>query len=209
MKAVQTVVGPAAPLGRADIDTDTIIPQNWLITTERDGLGIGLFSNWRYLDGNFSPNPNFVLNEPRFEGARIIVAGPNYGCGSSREHAVWAHLDFGIQAIIAPSFGPIFFDNALKNGLLAIVLGVQETTGLIAQLQAGPNNQMRVDLDRQEVSGPDSLIYKFAMDDKRRQAILQGDDDIAATLRMSSAIDEFQNADRLSKPWLWPASAAV
>jgi len=206
MKAVRSVAGPAVPLGRGDIDTDTIIPQNWLITTERDGLGIGLFSNWRYLDNNFSPNPAFVMNEPRFEGARIIVAGPNYGCGSSREHAVWAHLDYGIEAVIAPSFGPIFFDNALKNGLLAIVLSAQDTTRLIAQLQAGPRNQMRVSLDRQEVLGPDSQTYRFAMDEKRRQAIMQGEDDIAATLRMSAAIDAFQNEDRLRQPWLWPGT---
>ena len=134
------------------------------------------------------------------------MAGPNYGCGSSREHAVWAHLDYGIEAVIAPSFGPIFFDNALKNGLLAIVLSAQDTTRLIAQLQAGPRNQMRVSLDRQEVLGPDSQTYRFAMDEKRRQAIMQGEDDIAATLRMSAAIDAFQNEDRLRQPWLWPGT---
>ena len=206
MKAVRTVAGPAVPLERADIDTDTIIPQNWLITTEREGLGIGLFSNWRYLDGNFSPNPAFVMNEPRYAGARIIVAGPNYGCGSSREHAVWAHLDYGIEAIIAPSFGPIFFDNALRNGLLAIVLGAQETLGLITQLQNGPTSQIGVDLDRQEILGPDGTVYGFVMDDQRRDAIMQGKDGIAATLRMSDAIDTFQREDRLTKPWLWPAS---
>jgi 3-isopropylmalate/(R)-2-methylmalate dehydratase small subunit len=206
MKAVRTIAGPAVPLERADIDTDTIIPQNWLITTEREGLGIGLFSNWRYLDRNFSPNPAFVMNEPRFAGARIIVAGPNYGCGSSREHAVWAHLDYGIEAIIAPSFGPIFFDNALKNGLLAIVLGAQETLGLITQLQNGPTSQMGVDLDRQEILGPDGAVYGFAMDDQRRYAIMQGKDGIAATLRMSDAIDTFQREDRLRMPWLWPAT---
>ena len=209
MKAVRTVAGPAVPLERADIDTDTIIPQNWLITTEREGLGIGLFSNWRYLDGNFSPNPAFVMNEPRYAGARIIVAGPNYGCGSSREHAVWAHLDYGIEAIIAPSFGPIFFDNALRNGLLAIVLGAQETLGLITQLQNGPTSQIGVDLDRQEILGPDGTVYGFVMDDQRRDAIMQGKDGIAATLRMSDAIDTFQREDRLRMPWLWPATPSA
>lgn len=203
MKAVQLVKGTAVPMSRADVDTDAIIPQRWLITTEREGLGIGLFSNWRYRPASLDPDPAFILNEPRFSGAKIIVAAANYGCGSSREHAVWAHLDYGIEAIIAPSYGPIFYDNALKNGLVVVTLDEAVVAAMLQMLAEMPANTMTVDLVEQTVSGPDGQRYDFDMDEQRRRAILSGQDDIAATLTHLSDIEEFENRDRARNPWLW------
>lgn len=203
MKAFRKVTGTAVPLGRSDIDTDAIIPQQWLITTSREGLGKGLFSNWRYRDDAFTPDPGFVLNEPRFARAKILVAGPNYGCGSSREHAVWAHLDFGIEAVIAESFGPIFRDNALRNGLPAITLDGAAVAQVLAQLAALPANRMTVDLERAEVTGPDGTAYRFTMDEERRRALLDGIDDISATLAHAPDIDAFHSADRIRNPYYW------
>jgi 3-isopropylmalate/(R)-2-methylmalate dehydratase small subunit len=204
MKPFHRVTGTAIPLSRTDIDTDAIIPQRWLITTERDGLGKGFFANWRYHEGTLDPRPECVLNDPRFHGARIIVAAPNYGCGSSREHAVWAHLDYGIEAVIASSFGSIFYDNALKNGLALIVLEQSDVSRILEQLDAGPCATMSVDLERNEVRGPDGRLYLFEMEEQRRLALLMGRDEITATLDMSDAIDAFQKRDRLDRPWVWP-----
>jgi len=209
MKRFRQVRGIAIPMARADIDTDAIIPQQWLITTERSGLGGGLFGNWRYLNATRdlnatrAPDPGFILNDPRLRGARILVAGPNYGCGSSREHAVWAHLDFGIEAVIAPSFGQIFYYNALKNGLAVIRLELGITSNILASLLALPGQEMTVDLLANTVIGPDGTQHSFAMEADRREALLLGRDDIAATLEMSEAITAFQKADRLRRPWVW------
>jgi len=208
MKAFQRVSGIAIPMPRADIDTDAIIPQQWLITTERSGLGSGLFGNWRYLNGTRAPDPGFILNDPRLQDARILVAGPNYGCGSSREHAVWAHLDYGIEAVIAPSFGPIFHDNALKNGLAAVMLEASAISQILASLAAPPGQKMTVDLRTNAVTGPDGTAYRFTMAADRREALLLGRDDIAATLEMADAIEAFQQADRRRRPWVWDAKAA-
>lgn len=205
MTPVRHVTGIVAPLARADIDTDAIIPQQWLVTTERDGLGIGLFSNWRYLPASLDPDPAFVLNEDRYRDARIIVAGANYGCGSSREHAVWAHLDYGIQAIIASSFGPIFHDNALKNGLLTLVMDEILVAELMTWAMSAEHNEMGIDVEAGMISLQDGRIYPFTMDEQRRQALLSGEDDIAATLRLSDAIDRFQDEDRCRSPWVWRA----
>jgi 3-isopropylmalate/(R)-2-methylmalate dehydratase small subunit len=202
------VTGIAIPMARADIDTDAIIPQQWLITTERSGLGAGLFGNWRYRNAAREPDPGFILNDPRFHGARILVAGPNYGCGSSREHAVWAHLDFGIEAVIAPSFGQIFYDNALKNGLAAILLDGGAVSHILTELQSPQAHEMTVDLLASKVTGPDGANYGFAMEAERREALLLGRDDIAATLEMADAIEAFQQADRRRRPWVWEAKAA-
>jgi 3-isopropylmalate/(R)-2-methylmalate dehydratase small subunit len=203
MKAFRSVSGIAIPMPRADIDTDAIIPQQWLITTERSGLGGGLFGNWRYLSGTRTPDPSFILNDPRLQGARILVAGPNYGCGSSREHAVWAHLDFGIEAVAAPSFGPIFYDNALKNGLAAVMLAPGAIGQILASLEALPGQTMTVDLPTNTVTGPDGAHYGFTMAADRREALLLGRDDIAATLEMADEIEAFQQADRGRRPWVW------
>ncbi|EJL27325.1 3-isopropylmalate dehydratase, small subunit [Caulobacter sp. AP07] len=207
MKAVSIVAGVAAPLNRADIDTDAIIPQNWLITTEREGLGRGLFSNWRYLPGTEVPDPAFVLNQPAFAGARILVAGPNYGCGSSREHAVWAHLDFGIEAVVAASFGPIFRDNALKNGLLTAEVEADVAADMLAHLQTRSPRTMTIDLADTQLVGPDGRRHGFRIDPERRNALLEGRDDIASTLDRSQVISAFQRRDRQRRPWIWGQSS--
>jgi 3-isopropylmalate/(R)-2-methylmalate dehydratase small subunit len=203
MKRFTAVRGIAMPMARADIDTDAIIPQQWLITTERSGLGGGLFGNWRYLNATRAPDPGFILNDPRLRGARILVAGANYGCGSSREHAVWAHLDFGIEAVIAPSFGQIFYDNALKNGLAVIILEPGVVSEILTSLLALAGQEMTVDLLANTVIGPDGTQHRFAMEADRREALLLGRDDIAASLEMSDEITAFQKADRLRRPWVW------
>jgi 3-isopropylmalate/(R)-2-methylmalate dehydratase small subunit len=203
MKRFTAVRGIAMPMARADIDTDAIIPQQWLITTERSGLGGGLFGNWRYLNATRAPDPGFILNDTRLRGARILVAGANYGCGSSREHAVWAHLDFGIEAVIAPSFGQIFYDNALKNGLAVIILEPGVVSEILTSLLALAGQEMTVDLLANTVIGPDGTQHRFAMEADRREALLLGRDDIAASLEMSDEITAFQKADRLRRPWVW------
>lgn len=204
MKKIASIEGIAAPMPREDIDTDAMIPQEWLITTDRKGLGRGLYANWRYGDDGLQPRLHFVLNQPRYAGARIIVAGTNYGCGSSREHAVWAHQDFGIEAVIAPSFGPIFRDNALRNGLLAITLDAEVVAHLIDQLEQAEKPAMQVDLEACIVSGPEGEEHSFAIDPAIRDALLQGRDAIAATLDHRDAIMAFHAQDRVRHPFLWP-----
>jgi 3-isopropylmalate/(R)-2-methylmalate dehydratase small subunit len=203
MRAFERVTGTAVPLRWADIDTDAIIPQQWLITTQRAGLGRGLFANWRYLAGGLEPDPAFALNEPRFQDARILVAGPNYGCGSSREHAVWAHLDYGIEAIVAARFGAIFYDNALKNGLAVVTLAEDFVAAILLQLETRGSNTMSVDLTSNQITAPDGRTHTFTMDASRRQALLDGRDEISETLNLSAKIDAFQEADRLARPWIW------
>lgn len=203
MKPVSIVCGQAVPMSRADIDTDAIIPQSWLITIERDGLGKGLFANWRYEADGKTLRRDFILNDPRYRDARILVAGPNYGCGSSREHAVWAHLDFGIDAVIAASFGPIFRDNALKNGLLVVEVNPDTAIDLWDQLSEG-GKPMTVDLVDQMLTGPNGTKHRFTIDALRREALLQGRDDISATLDHRETIQEFQARDRVRRPWIWP-----
>ena len=195
-------------MNQADVNTDMIIPQKWLITTERDGLGEGLFGNLRYLNDGYLPNPACVLNEARFQHARILVAGPNYGCGSSREHAVWAHLGYGIGAVISSSFGPIFFDNAVKNGLALVMMPETDVSRILQQLSASETHTMTVDVVRQVVVGPDRESYPFAMDAEQRSNLLTGRDEIQRTMESIPAIDEFERKDRLLRPWVWTRSCA-
>ena len=189
---------------RADIDTDAMVPQRWLITTEREGLGEGLFSNWRYPEPEGPPDPQFVLNRSRYADARIIVAGPNYGCGSSREHAVWAHLDYGIDAVIAPSFGPIFRDNAFKNGLLAITADEGLVADILRQLESERTPHMEIDLRSCTITAPDETVSQFVIDEVIRDALLSGRDEIANTLAFLDEIEKFQDRDRTSHPFIWP-----
>jgi 3-isopropylmalate/(R)-2-methylmalate dehydratase small subunit len=203
-----TVTGPAVPLNIGDINTDMIIPQKWLITTERDGLGGGFFGNLRYLDDGDDPNPSFILNEPRFRQACIVVAGPNYGCGSSREHAVWAHLGYGISAVISSSFGPIFFDNAAKNGLALVLMPETEVSRIMQQLLASDSNAMTVDVMRQVVLGPDNHSYSIAMDPDHRSSLLTGTDEIQRTVESFPDIDAFEKKDRLLRPWIWTSASS-
>jgi len=201
MQPFQCVAGAILPIDRENVDTDAIMPQRWLVTTERTGLGKGFFGSWRY-DENLDPRADCVLNHPGYQDARVLVAGSNYGCGSSREHAVWAHLDYGIRVVIAPSYGPIFYENALKNGLLAVVLPEETVATLMHQAAAQPGAACSVDLRTLEITGPDGAIHAFELDPGRRAKLLEGRDDIALTLEMEDRIAAFQERDRTHRPWI-------
>lgn len=201
MQAFRSHFGIMLPIDRDNVDTDAIVPQRWLVTVERKGLGQGLFGAWRYQEDG-QPAAGFVLNKPEYAGASVIVAGANYGCGSSREHAVWAHLDYGIRAIVASSYGPIFYENCLKNGLLPVLLKEHEVQRLMAQALQGNGAAATVDLERNHVRGPDGVVYDFTMDAGRRQSLLDGIDDIAATLAQREEIDGFELWQRRTNPWL-------
>lgn len=201
MKPFNEVSGIVLPVDHDNVDTDAIIPQRWLITVSRSGLGKGLFGGWRY-DEEGRERPGFVMNLDAFRDARVILSRSNYGCGSSREHAVWAHLDYGIRAVIASSFGPIFYDNALKNGLLPVVLSMAQVAELMKQILESPGSACTVSLTDNTVTGPDGRSYPFAVDACRRDLLLAGADDIAITLQMKDHIERFQECQRLTSPWL-------
>lgn len=208
MEPFTVLTGVAAPLFRPDINTDAIIPMKWLVTATRTGLGKGLFYGWRYLPGG-GENADFVLNQPAFRGARILVAGPNFGCGSSREHAAWAFLDFGIRCIVAPGFASIFYENCLKNGILPIVLPAGDVEDLARWAQqAGPDAKLTVDLVRSTVTGPAGREHAFQMDSSRRAALLAGRDEIDETLARERAIAAFQSRDREVRPWVYRTGVA-
>ncbi|MCC6534443.1 MAG: 3-isopropylmalate dehydratase small subunit [Burkholderiales bacterium] len=201
MEAFRRLDAVAAPLRRASVDTDQIIPMRYLITASRAALGVGLFADWRYRqDGR--EDPSFVLNQPRYRAAQILVADANFGCGSSREHAPWALLDYGIRALIAPSFAGIFFDNAFKNGILLIELAVEDVAALMDLLERG-EPRLDVDLEAQSVTARDGSVRPFRVDARRRDALLQGLDEIGMSLRMQPAIAAYQAADRERRPWIY------
>ena len=185
--------GLAAPLDRVNVDTDAIIPKQYLKRIERTGFGPFLFSDWRYLDGGMQPNPNFVLNRPEFHGASVLLCRANFGCGSSREHAPWALEDFGIKALIGPSFADIFFNNCFKNGMLPIVLSETVVDDLFRRA-AGGKLRLTVDLPQQTIAGPDGLALKFAVDPFRKDCLLHGWDDIGLTLRHEPKIAAYEVA---------------
>ena len=201
MKPVRRISGVAVPLPRDNIDTDAIIPQRYLVTVDKEGMAEGFFGGWRR-DDEGGLDENFPINRPEYAEARILLAGANYGCGSSREHAVWAHLAWGIEAVIAPSFGPIFYGNAAKNGLLLIVLepaAMAELTMLQRQDHAGP---IAIDLETQTISAAGRTIA-FDIEPRLRSALLAGADEIGETLTHEAAIADFQARDRLLRPWIW------
>lgn len=196
MKPVQKIEGKAAPLDRSDVDTDQIIPAVWLKRVERTGFGEGLFSSWREKD------PNFVLNQPEYRGAKILVAGPNFGVGSSREHAVWALMDYGFEAVISPRFGDIFRNNATKNGLVPVVVPNGFLDELLAVVENDPSRELVVDVARKTVGIPSlNLEMSFPLDDFTQQRFMEGLDDIALTLRHEADITayEAQRADWLPR----------
>jgi 3-isopropylmalate/(R)-2-methylmalate dehydratase small subunit len=203
MEPITTLTGVAAPLFRPDINTDAIIPMRWLVTATRSGLGKGLFSEWRYrADG--SEDSAFVLNRPAYRGARILIAGPNFGCGSSREHAPWALLDYGIRCIIAPGFASIFYENCLKNGVLPAVLPAPEVESLAAWAEeAGAEARLTVDLAQGTISGPGRPVLTFTIEAARRAALLEGRDEIDDILKHDQAIAAFQARDRAIRPWVY------
>tara|TARA_Y100000815_G_C13097744_1_gene408182 strand:+ start:59 stop:673 length:615 start_codon:yes stop_codon:yes gene_type:complete len=193
--------GVAAPLPIVNVDTDMIIPKQYLKTIKRTGLGKGLFDEMRY-NTDRSENPDFVLNKPAYRNAQILVAGENFGCGSSREHAPWALLDFGIRCVIAPSFADIFFNNCFKNGILPIVLPQEEVDKLMDDAQRGANAVLTVDLENQVINGPDGGEIAFEVDPFRKRCLLEGLDDIGLTMEKASNIDAFEARARAAQPWL-------
>jgi 3-isopropylmalate/(R)-2-methylmalate dehydratase small subunit len=203
MRKFTTVSGPAAPLLMANVDTDVIIPIQRLVGAGRSGLGPYAFERLRYgKDG--SENPDFVLNRPPYRNSPILLAGPNFGCGSSREGAVWALLDTGVRVVIAPSFGDIFFNNCFQNGMLPIRLPEEVVRQIAAETEAGEGARpTTVDLARQVVITPEGHEIPFEIDPRRKEALLEGLDDIALTLRMRERILAWQQADRAARPWAW------
>lgn len=212
MQAFTELQAPVAPLDRANVDTDAIIPKQYLKSIKRTGFGAFLFDDWRYLDpGDLETdierrrqNPDFVLNQPRYRDAQILLARRNFGCGSSREHAVWALMDFGFRAVIAPSFADIFYNNSLKNGLLPIVLTEAEVDGLFEAVKAEPGYRLGIDLPRQEVRHADGGVHRFEIDATQKRRLLEGLDEIGITLQRSDAIRRYEARRRLAAPWLFP-----
>ena len=201
MQKFETLTGVAAPLPIDNIDTDMIIPKQYLKTIERTGLGKGLFSEMRYLDDG-SPNPDFVLNKPAYKNAKIIVAGDNFGCGSSREHAPWALLDYGIRCVISTDFADIFYNNCFKNGVLPIKVSAEDLAKLMDDAERGANSTLSIDLPAQEIRGPDGGVVKFEIDPFRKHCLLEGLDDIGLTLVETPAISTYETKAKTARPWL-------
>ena len=202
MQKFTTLRGVAAPLAMINVDTDMIIPKQFLKTIKRTGLGKNLFDEMRYeMDGK--EKPDFVLNQPAYRKARILVAGENFGCGSSREHAPWALLDLGISCVIASSFADIFYNNCFKNGILPIKLPQSDVDKLMDDARRGANAILQIDLEKQEITGPDGGCIRFEIDPFRKHCLLHGLDDIGLTLEKAADIDAFEARDRLSRPWIW------
>ena len=201
MQKFDKLTGVAAPLPMINVDTDMIIPKQFLKTIQRSGLGKNLFDELRYeLDGR--EKPDFVLNRPAYRKAQILVAGDNFGCGSSREHAPWALLDFGIRCIIATSFADIFYNNCFKNGILPIRLPREDVDKLMDDASRGANAVISIDLEQQTITGPDGGRISFAIDAFRKHCLLNGLDDIGLTLEKAAAIDGFEADRRRAQPWL-------
>jgi len=196
--------GVAAPLPMRNVDTDMIVPKQFLKTIKRTGLGKAAFYDMRYNDDG-SENPDFVLNKPAYRNASILVTGENFGCGSSREHAPWALLDQGIRAVIAPSFADIFHGNCFKNGILPIVLPQETVDKLMEDAERGQNAIITIDLEKQEITGPDGGTVKFEVDPFRKYCLLNGLDDIGITLQSGDKIDAFEDRERAGQPWLYRA----
>lgn len=200
MQKFDKLSGPAAPLNMVNVDTDAIIPKQFLKTIERTGLGKFLFNDLRFTpDG--AEKPDFVLNKPAYRHAQILVAGENFGCGSSREHAPWSLLDFGIRCVIAPSYADIFYNNCFKNGILPLVLPKEQVEELMKDAEAGL--ELTIDLQKQTVTGGNRKEYKFDIDPFRKKCLLNGLDDIGLTLEKEKTISTFEDAQKTKQPWLY------
>lgn len=214
MQAFTVLEGLVVPIDRANVDTDAIIPKQFLKSIKRAGFGPHLFDEWRYLDhgepgidpATRIPNPDFVLNFPQYAGATIMLARENFGCGSSREHAPWALEDYGIRAILAPSFADIFYNNCFKNGLLPIVLSDATIDRLFQACLAIPGYRLTIDLDAQTVTTPTAEVLNFDVDGGRKYRLLNGLDDIGLTLLQSDKIKQYETRRRLEAPWLFPGT---
>lgn len=203
MKPFVTATGVAAPFMRPNVDTDAIVPSREYQSAARTGFGEKLFANWRYIPGTRTEIPDFILNQPPYRQAEILVAGPNFGCGSSREWAVWALVEFGIRAIVAASFGAIFRSNCIRNGLLPVELPAQEVEALAAEIEAGAGRQpMTVDLERCVLVSPRGRETTFSISPKERTMLLQGLDEVAVTQTFQKEIDAFLARDRAERPWV-------
>ncbi len=207
MRKFTVLRGVAAPLLRANIDTDAIIPSREMKLVSKKGLGVGLFAGWRYtVAGGREPNPDFVLNRPEYADATILLSGRNFGCGSSREHAVWALSEYGIRAVIAPSFGVIFHGNCERNGILPVVLPEAAVQAIAAAVAENPQRQqVAIDLEQQKVASPDGREFEFEIAPSSRQMLLEGLDQIGMTLGHLDAIEAFERAFRKRRPWLFEA----
>ena len=201
MDKFATLTGVAAPLEIDNVDTDMIIPKQYLKTIKRTGLGKGLFSEMRYKDDG-SLNPDFVLNKPAYANAKILVAGDNFGCGSSREHAPWALLDYGIRCIISTEFGDIFYNNCFKNGVLPIKVKPEDLDKLMDDARRGANATLTIDLPAQEIRGPDGGVVKFDIDPFRKHCLIEGLDDIGLTMVKAPAIAAHERKAAAAHPWL-------
>jgi 3-isopropylmalate/(R)-2-methylmalate dehydratase small subunit len=201
MEKFTTLTAVAAPLPMINVDTDMIIPKQFLKTIKRSGLGVNLFTEMRYLDDG-SENPDFVLNKPAYREAKILVAGDNFGCGSSREHAPWAIQDFGIRCIIAPSFADIFYNNCFKNGILPIALPEADVDKLMDDAERGANAIVTIDLSSQTITGPDGGEIRFEIDPFKKRCLLEGLDEVGLTLEKEAAITSFEEKRRAATPWL-------
>ncbi|MEG6507933.1 3-isopropylmalate dehydratase small subunit [Methyloligella sp. 2.7D] len=201
MEKFTTLTSVAAPLPMINIDTDMIIPKQYLKTIKRTGLSEGLFAELRY-DEKGNKNEDFVLHNAPYDKAQILIAGDNFGCGSSREHAPWALLDFGFRCVIAPSFADIFYNNCFKNGILPIVLPQEDIDKLLDDASRGANATITVDLEAQEIRGPDGGVITFDIDPFRKRCLLEGLDDIALTYEKGEHIEKFETANAASRPWI-------
>lgn len=203
MKPFTTLTGIAAPMDRVNVDTDQITPKQYLKSIERTGFGKYLFASWRYIDGDLSrPNPDFVLNQPRFKQAQMMVTRENFGCGSSREHAPWALEDYGIRCVIAPSFADIFYSNSLKNGVLPAIVSNEDVSALLQQIDQFPDLQVRVDLKEQAISTNHGLSLRFQVGEDAKVRLLNGLDDIGQTLLHDREITAFEQRRKQQTPWL-------
>ena len=211
MKKFEILDGLVAPLDRPNVDTDAIIPKQYLKSVRRSGFGPNLFDDWRYLESGEPGqdhskrrlNPDFVLNQPRYEGAQILLGRENFGCGSSREHAVWALEDAGFRVVIAPSFADIFFNNCFKNGVLPIVLEAARLNDLFEDVEANPGYRLRVNLEQQTITRPDGGVLDFEIDEFRKYCLLNGLDDIGLTLQHADDIRAYEARRKQEAPWLF------
>jgi len=201
MQKFDKLTGVAAPMNMINVDTDMIIPKNFLKTIKRSGLGKNLFDEMRF-DREGNENPDFVLNKPAYREAKIIVAGDNFGCGSSREHAPWALLDFGIRCVISTSFADIFYNNCFKNGILPIKVTKEQLDDLMDDAERGANATLSIDLESQTIQGPDGGEVQFEVDEFRKHLLLNGLDDIGLTLQKVDKVDSFEERQNASQPWL-------
>lgn len=205
MEAFKSLTAVAAPIVRANVDTDIIIPSREMKSVSKTGLSAGLFAGWRYVAiGSREPNPEFVLNRPEYAAARIVLGGENFGCGSSREHAVWALHEYGFRSVIAPSFSPIFFGNCVRNGIVPVRLPLPIVQSIATWVERDPAvNLVTVDLECSVVRAADQS-HAFELDPESRDMLLEGLDAIALTLKQRAAIEEFWRRDRLARPWIYP-----